>query len=276
MNRPTFVRFVSRGFTLVEIAVVLVVIGLLIGGILRGNELMDASRASKIVSQQSSIQTAFYGFIDRYKMLPGDLTSTQALLIDSNTAPAVSAGDGNVLLEDSPAFFNNLTQAGFLVCASCASAAVVTPGAAGAAATAATYIPPAAGLTATNSPVNVYSQPIAFYFNTGTTAGSTPTVGGSTTGSISFLGSASEGGKPLLMTGSGIYSAMLAEVDRKSDDGSPGTGQFRYTDITAQTATSGASIFIGAARSASCFNGAAVPFAWTVNPSGSCQGASLL
>jgi prepilin-type N-terminal cleavage/methylation domain-containing protein len=276
MKRPTFVRFVSRGFTLVEIAVVLVIIGLLIGGILRGNELMDSSRASSIVSQQSSLQTAFYGFVDRYKMLPGDLTSMQALLIDSNTAPAVSAGDGNVLLDDSPAFFNNLTQAGFLICASCGSTAVVTPGVAGAAATAATYIPPVTGLTAANSPVNVYSQPIAFYFNTGTTVGSTPTVGGSTAGSISFLGGSSEGGKPLLITGSGIYSAMLAEIDRKSDDGSPGSGQFRYTDITAQTATSGASIFISAARSASCFNGASVPFAWTVNPSGSCQGASLL
>ncbi len=276
MKRPVLPKLAPRGFTLVEIAVVLVIIGLLIGGVIRGNELMDSSRASTIVSQQTSIQTAFYGFIDRYKMLPGDLTSTQALLIDSNTAPASSAGDGNVLLNDSPAFFNNLTQAGFLICAPCASTAVVTPGTVGAAATAATYLPPVAGLKATNSPVNVYSQPIAFYFNTGTTTGSTPVVGGSTAGSISFLGSPSEGGKPLLLTGGGIYSSMLAEIDRKSDDGSPGTGTFRYTDVVAQAATTGSSIFVSSTVSNSCFTGAAVPFAWAVNPAGACQGASML
>ena len=276
MKNPALIRLTSRGFTLVEIAVVLVIIGLLIGGVLRASELMDSSRASTIVSQKSSIQTAFYGFIDRYKMLPGDLTSAQALLIDSKTAPAASAADGNVLLNDSPAFFNNLTQAGFLICTPCGSTAVVTPGVAGAAATAATYIPPAAGLKATNSPVNVYSQPLAFYFNTGATAGSTPVVGGSTAGSISFLGSPSEGGKPLLLTGSGIYSSMLAEIDRKSDDGSPGTGTFRYTDVVASTSTSGSSIFVSTALSSRCFTGAAVPFAWAVNPAGTCQGASTL
>ena len=266
----------SRGFTLVEIAIVLVIIGLLIGGVLRASELLNASRASSIVSQQTSIQTAFYGFVDRYKMLPGDLTGAQALLIDSNTAPASAAEDGNVLLDDSPAVCNNLTRAGFLVCSSCSSTAVVTPGVAGASATAATYIPPGAGLKATNSPVNVYTQPLAFYFNTGTTAGSTPVVGGSTAGSISFLGSSSEGGKPLLLTGGGINSPILAEIDRKSDDGSPGTGAFRYTDVIANTATSGSSIFVSSTLSSACFTGAVVPFAWAVNPAGSCQGASTL
>jgi prepilin-type N-terminal cleavage/methylation domain-containing protein len=267
---------IKQGFTLVEIAVVLVVIGLLIGGVLRGQELVNSTRASAIVAQKSGVQTAFYGFIDRYKMLPGDLTSAQTLLINSNSAPAVSAGDGNVLLADSPAFFNNITQAGFLICAACSSNSVVLPGVTGAAATAATYLPPPAGLNTTNSPVNVYTQPLAFYFNTGATPGSVSVVGGSAAGGISFLGLPSEGGKPLLLTGGGISANMLAEIDRKSDDGTPGSGQFRYTDIVATAATQGASIFVNAAASNSCFSGAAVPFAWAVIVGGSCQGASLL
>ena len=268
-------RTKQQGFTLVEIAVVLVIIGLLIGGVLRASELMNSSRASTIVKDQSSMQTAFYGFVDRFKMLPGDLTAVQSLLINSNTAPASSPSDGNVLLEDSPAFFNNLAQAGFIVCGACASSAVVTPGVAGAAPTAGTYLPPLAGLSPLNSPVNVFAQPMAFYFNTGTTAGSTPVVGGSSAGSISFLGSAGEGGKPLLLTGGTISSNMLAEIDRKSDDGNPSTGSFRYTDIVALTATSGSAIFVNAATSSGCFTGAAVPFTWATNPPGTCQGASM-
>jgi prepilin-type N-terminal cleavage/methylation domain-containing protein len=257
-------RTKQQGFTLVEIAVVLVIIGLLIGGVLRASELMNSSRASTIVREQTSMQTAFYGFVDRFKMLPGDLTAAQTLLINSNTAPASSPSDGNVLLEDSPAFFNNLAQAGFIVCGACASPAVVTPGTAGATPTAGTYIAPTAGLKPTNSPANVYGQPMAFYFNTGTTAGS-----------ISFLGSAAEGGKPLILTGGTISSAMLAEIDRKSDDGNPGSGGFRYTDIVALTATSGASIFVNATASSGCFTGSSVPLAWATNPAGSCQGAFM-
>jgi prepilin-type N-terminal cleavage/methylation domain-containing protein len=268
-------RTKQQGFTLVEIAIVLVIIGLLIGGVLRASELMNASRASTVVKEQTSMQTAFYGFVDRFKMLPGDLTAAQTLLINSNTAPASSPNDGNVLLEDSPAFFNNLAQAGFIVCGACASPAVVTPGTAGATPTSGTYITPAAGLKPSNSPVNVYGQPMAFYFNTGTTAGSTPVVGGSTAGSISFLGSSTEGGKPLLLTGGTISSPILAEIDRKSDDGSPGTGSFRYTDIVALTATSGSGIFVNAVTSSSCFTGTAVPFAWATNPPGTCQGAFM-
>lgn len=266
----------QRGFTLVEIAIVLVVIGLLLGGILRGQELMNSTRANSIVTQQSSMQTAFYGFVDRYKMLPGDLDSVQAQLINEKTAPASASGDGNVLLTDSPAFFNNLAQAGFIVCEACSSASVITAGTAGATPTAATYLSPSTGLNAQNSPVNVYAQPIAFYFNTGATAGSTAVFGGSTAGSINFLGAASEGGKPLMLSGGVIPTPILAEIDRKKDDGDPGGGGFRYTDIVGISSTTGASIFVNASWSNTCFTGTSAPFKWVIDSAGNCQGASLL
>ena len=38
----------TRGFTLIEIAIVLVIIGLLVGGVLRGQELITGARVRKL------------------------------------------------------------------------------------------------------------------------------------------------------------------------------------------------------------------------------------
>jgi len=146
----------------------------------------------------------------------------------------------------------------------------VTPGTAavagGAAATQATYITPST-LSNTNTLANVYGSPLAFINNTAIT-------GSSTAAAINFLASTAEISKPFLTTGNTIASNMLAELDRKSDDGNPAGGSFRYTDIGVNTI---ATPFVTAAVSNACWNGAAATgFTWMVNPPGSCQGASLL
>jgi prepilin-type N-terminal cleavage/methylation domain-containing protein len=69
-------RFTSQrqqqGFTLVEIAIVLVIIGLLLGAILKGQELIQNSRVKNAVNDINSIRAAAAGYLDRYKVLPGD------------------------------------------------------------------------------------------------------------------------------------------------------------------------------------------------------------
>ena len=62
----------QKGFTLVEIAIVLVIIGLLLGGILKGQELINSARVRNLADSTSGIQAAYFGFIDRYRRVPGD------------------------------------------------------------------------------------------------------------------------------------------------------------------------------------------------------------
>jgi len=62
----------QSGFTLVEIAVVLVIIGLLLGAILQGTELIDNSRIKKASADISGVAAAYLSYQDRYKRLPGD------------------------------------------------------------------------------------------------------------------------------------------------------------------------------------------------------------
>jgi prepilin-type N-terminal cleavage/methylation domain-containing protein len=66
------VKSKQGGFTLVEIAIVLVIIGLLLGGILKGQEMITQAKIKNIVADFSGISAAYYGYNDRYRALPGD------------------------------------------------------------------------------------------------------------------------------------------------------------------------------------------------------------
>ncbi|UCG19279.1 MAG: prepilin-type N-terminal cleavage/methylation domain-containing protein, partial [Thiotrichales bacterium] len=62
----------QKGFTLVEMAIVLVIIGLLLGGVLKGQELIDNSKIKSIASDTSMMQAAINGYQDRFRAIPGD------------------------------------------------------------------------------------------------------------------------------------------------------------------------------------------------------------
>lgn len=68
-------RFRNRqkgGFTLVELALVLVIIGLLITGILKGEALIRNAKVKNLVNQKETLTAAFYTYYDRYNYYPGD------------------------------------------------------------------------------------------------------------------------------------------------------------------------------------------------------------
>ncbi len=65
----------TNGFSLVELSIVLVILGLLTGGILTGQNLIRAAELRSIVTEFQNYQTAVYTFRDKYFALPGDMTN---------------------------------------------------------------------------------------------------------------------------------------------------------------------------------------------------------
>lgn len=68
----------QSGFTLVEIAIVLVIIGLLLGGVLKGQELINSAKVKTFVNDFKTVPLYIYGYQDKFKALPGDDAAAKA------------------------------------------------------------------------------------------------------------------------------------------------------------------------------------------------------
>ena len=95
MPQPHFPRRQS-GFTLIEIAIVLVIIGLLLGGILKGQELINSARVKNLATDFRNIPAFIYGYQDKFRALPGDdpAASTHLNGATNATTPAGMQGNG--------------------------------------------------------------------------------------------------------------------------------------------------------------------------------------
>ena len=91
------IRQTEGVFTLVELAIVMIIIGLLIGGILKGQELINNARVSSTVSQTKAIETGISAFRDKYAAVPGDITNPTAR-IPSCVGLCATAGNGDGLI----------------------------------------------------------------------------------------------------------------------------------------------------------------------------------
>lgn len=88
----TGIRRNQKGFTLVELAIVLVIIGIILGAVLKGQSLINNAKIKRIYNQQREVMAAVYSYFDRYSFFPGD---------DPNAATrwaGLTAGNGNGLI----------------------------------------------------------------------------------------------------------------------------------------------------------------------------------
>ena len=216
----------QAGFTLIEIAIVLVIIGLLLGGVLKWQELITSARVRNLISTQDGTKAAYFGFLDRYRALPGDYTGAVANIPGCAGCQAGN-GNGQILLNgaivESISAWEHLAKAGFIT---------------------GSYVYAAAD-TAASTPTNPYGSFIQLIFD-----------------NVYREGAADTGtARHNLKTGATIPSDILAEVDRKVDDGFAATGQLRHSTFgptTFATCTGAGGVWLSTTPFANC--GGAVLF----------------
>lgn len=89
-----------RGFTLIELSIVIVIIGLLLGAIAVGRDLIEAASIRATVAQIEKYKSDVNAFSTKYNGLPGDLIASQASQVGMSVRSGLAGkGDGNGILE---------------------------------------------------------------------------------------------------------------------------------------------------------------------------------
>lgn len=213
------------------------IIGLLLGALLKGQELIASARVRNLVSQQDGIKAAYLGFVDRFRSPPGDYS-----LATTHIAGATTNGNGNgqiqsVLgggaVDEHIAAWEHLSRAGFINSSYTYAALPETPA---------------------SVPTNAYAHVryIQLIHDNVYGAG-----GGAMRHNIK--------------TGNEIPTDVLAEIDRKIDDGNPLGGAFQFSPYnggqggTAPTPTGAAGCYVPG-----------LPATWGAPAVTNCGAASLL
>jgi hypothetical protein len=103
-------RATTRGFTLVEMSIILVIVGLLVGGVMVGKTLIRSAALRGVASEYQRFNTAMQNFREQYSSLPGDLANATHYWGVATTCPGDSThtsltgtcnGNGNDQVESS-------------------------------------------------------------------------------------------------------------------------------------------------------------------------------
>jgi prepilin-type N-terminal cleavage/methylation domain-containing protein len=177
----------QTGFTLVEIAIVLVIVGLLLGGILKGQEMIVQAKVKNSIQDFSGVSAAYYGYQDRYRAVPGDDPG-------ATRWAGATAGNGDRILlglyntatatDESAMWWDHLRRSGFVT-----------------------------GGTGTTQPQNAFNGMLGAQQGDGTAAQAPAGVLGGFTN--------------LFLCSSNLPDKVAIALDVQMDDGNPGAGAVR-------------------------------------------------
>jgi len=200
----------QSGFTLIEIAIVLVIIGLLLGGVLKGQELINSAKVKNLATDFRNIPVFIYGYQDKFRAIPGDDTAVVAHVIGTlATTPATKQGNGVIdglwdsLLntDESYLFWQHVRMAGL--------------------ASGQTTVPAAPAVGDGYKPVNAGGGEIGIQSNNGTFV--TITTNAAAAANTGMTGT-------YIICSKGILGKFVKQLDTTMDDGNTDTGSMRTAD----------------------------------------------
>jgi prepilin-type N-terminal cleavage/methylation domain-containing protein len=211
----------SRGFTLIEMSIVLVIIGLIIGGILKGQEIIASAREKAVINQINAVRAAQNTYFDRYRSLPGDDPGAKERLDariidgDGNGIVGTSYSSTSTLAGASTNSGENLQYFNALIAANLLNGGEVVSGS-----SALTVF--AVGSPLPASPISGAGLGVVY----GTHGGDGTTA--TTTKTAHWLEIYKTPGTPA----PALSPRQMANIDAQIDDGLPGSGGVRGTDVS--------------------------------------------
>lgn len=196
------------GFTLLEIVLLVLIVGVVVAAVLKGQEMITGAKVKRVARQLDEVRAAYFAFEDRYRALPGDYAQAHVHLHCGGACPKGN-GDSRIRELETPLagsevredilVWTHLSSAGFLKgdYRMVAGSTVADQG---------------------NTPRNPYSAlaQLAFDGRYGLTDGGVPHHN--------------------LKTGPQLPVEVVAELDRKIDDGKPYEGMLQFSTFAANGA----------------------------------------
>jgi len=198
----------QRGFTLLEIVIVVLIVGLILAGVVKGQEMITSAKVKRVSGQLDEIRAAFLGFEDRFKAIPGDYAEA-ALTLDCGGPCLRGNGNGRIRSNETPVGGNQVHE-DLLVWTHLAASGLLKGD----------YRMVDGQALATES--SVLKNPFGAYMH------------------VAFDGwyGINDGGtrRHNLKTGAQVPVEVVAELDRKTDDGLPYGGSVQFSSFAANSA----------------------------------------